>query len=346
MKIGIIADPCDPSKPGGLGRAVYELASHLLTEGTHHEFIVYSKTRLPMTAEQRMLPRSVWLMGTGTLDPSLDLYIFLTPVIPLFFTPKRAIVVAHDFAYLDLPRVTLREKRLALASYLMHRRSLRLAEKVVCVSRATQMSAMKHFGIPEEKCAVVPIAAMPLAPPEPLPDLPRRFFLFAGVLKDRKNIATLIRAFALFCKDDTEHRFLIAGKTGGAYYESLVALVQRLGIERRVHFLGYVSDGQLAYLYSKATALIFASLAEGFGMPVLEAFMAGCPVITSNEGALAEVAGDAALTADPRSPEQLAACMQRVASGSFARGALSARGLERARHYSWDRAAHLILAMA
>jgi glycosyltransferase involved in cell wall biosynthesis len=227
----------------------------------------------------------------------------------------------------------------------MHRRSLRLAEKVVCISRATKESAMRHFGIPEQKCVVVPIAAMPLAAPVVVNDLPEKFFLFAGVLKERKNVATLIRAFALFCKKDTEHQFLIAGKTRGAYYESLQALVRDLGISGRVRFLGYVSDGELAYLYSRAAALVFASLIEGFGMPVLEAFTAGCPVITSNEGALAEVAGDAALTCDPRSPEALAACMRRIATDPGLRDELNMKGKLRAKEFSWEKAVRAILAL-
>jgi glycosyltransferase involved in cell wall biosynthesis len=346
MTIGLVADPCDPSKPGGLGRYVYELVRAVLAVDTENSFIVFTKTPLPgIAAEQRMLPKNVWLEGAHALDASLDVYIFFTPVIPIFFRPRKAIVIVQDFAYLELPRTTLQEKALALASYLMHRRSLRIADSVVGISASTTQSVIRHFNLAPQKCVTIPIAAMPAAEPVAVKNLPQHFFLFAGVLKERKNVATLIRAFARFAQTNAEYQFLIAGKTGGAYYESLIAGARELGIESRVRFLGYVSDGELSYLYSKAAALVFASLVEGFGMPVLEAFRAGVPVITSNEGALAEVAGAAALLVDPRSPASIATALQRVAEDPALRRTLVERGLARAKLFSWEASARQLQAL-
>ena len=99
----------------------------------------------------------------------------------------------------------------------------------------------------------------------------------------------------------------------------------------------------LAYLYERAQAFIFPSFIEGFGMPVLEAMHAGLPVITSNSGALAEVAGDAALLVDPKSPQEIAAAMGRIAGDADLRKELIAKGLERAGQFSWQKTAEEIL---
>src|SRR3569833_2533906 len=189
MKIGVVADPCDPQKPGGLGRCMFVLAKATVKAAPGKEFFVYSKSPFPVDGvPPRMLPVRVWLRGASTLDRSLDVYIFFTPVIPLFFKPNYSVVVAEDFAYLELPRRTMRERILALVTYQMHRRSLRMADKVVCISEATKHSAIEHFGIPAEKCVIAPLAAMPLANPLEVNGLPERFFLFAGILKERKNV--------------------------------------------------------------------------------------------------------------------------------------------------------------
>jgi glycosyltransferase involved in cell wall biosynthesis len=346
MKIAIIADPCDPQKPGGLGRCIFELARATIAAGQGHTFTVYSKSAFPVDGvELRPLPNNVWLFGSRTLSSSHDLHIFFTPVIPLFFRPKRAMVVALDFAYLELPRRTLREKYLAWVTYVMHRRSLKMAEHIVCISEATKQTAVKYFNVAPEKCSIVPLAAMPLKIPVEVPGLPENFFLFAGVLKERKNVANLIRAFGLFAQHNSSHSFVIAGGKSGSYYEMLQKLVHELGVEGRTHFVGYMNDGQMAYLYSRAEALVFASLVEGFGMPVAEAFMAGVPVITSNFGALAEVADSAALLVDPKSPQSIADAMTKLAGDKSLRESLRQKGAARVRDFSWEESGKKLAAL-
>jgi glycosyltransferase involved in cell wall biosynthesis len=344
MKIGLVADPCDPQAPGGLGRSIYEWTRAVLAEGGH-EFVVYAKdpSVFEGARERHALPAQVWTRGAGVLDASTPTYLFFTPNIPLGFRPKRAVVVAADFAYLDLPQKGLRERAYALASYLMHRRSLWMAERIACMSAATKESAIKHFGLAPEKLVVTPISAMPLAPVERIEGLPQRFFFFAGALKERKNVANLIRAFALYRRAGGDASFIIAGKTGDRYYDELAALAQAQGVSDSLRFIGYVSDGQVAYLYEKALALVFVSIVEGFGMPVLEAMREGCPVITADRGAVAEIAGDAALLADPYNPEAIATQMTRIAGDFAFRQSLIARGKAQAARYSWEASAKALL---
>ncbi len=328
MKIGLLLDPYGEESPGGLGRAIFEMTRGI-RDGDHlNTYTVYTKKAMGV--------KSMFLQGARKMDRTLDLYIFFTPIIPIFFFPKRSIVVVHDFAYLELPGRSLKQKLSSMVLYCAHALSLWKATKIVAVSRTAKESTVRHFGVNPEKIQVVynGFIALPVEI-EPMPT-PEHFFLFAGVLKERKNVSGIIRAFALFAQSNTTHELLIAGKQGGVYADSLVALALELGVESRVRFLGYVSDGQLAYLYQKAQALVFASFIEGFGMPLLEAMHAGLPVITSNKGALAEVADDAALLVDPASPEKIAAAMERIATDALLRAALKEKGYARAKEFSWE----------
>mgnify|MGYP001576057997 FL=1 len=314
----MVLDPYGEAQPSGLGRAIFEMAKAIAAQGAD-SYITYLKRTHGYS----------WLRR-GSLDPMLDLYIFFTPVIPYFFKPKKSIVVAHDFAYLETPGVR------ALLIKHLHSRSLRKATAIVAVSEQTKREIVRLFRIPERKITVVPNGSVPLPAPQAL-QTPEHFFLFAGVLKERKNVLGIIRAFAEFAPAHPGFFLLLAGKKQGAYYEQALRLVEDLGLKERARFLGYVTDGELAYLYTKAEALVFPSFIEGFGMPVLEAFALGLPVITSKSGALAEVAGDAALLVDPQDPSDIARAMARLAADRGLHRAYSTKGFERAKAFSWEK---------
>jgi glycosyltransferase involved in cell wall biosynthesis len=276
------------------------------------------------------------------MDRTLDAYIFFTPIIPLFLRPKRSVVVAFDFAYWT-QRHSWRDALSARVLLYLHGRALRQADAVIAISEQTKQEVIRLFGIPADRISVVQLSYVPLGEKREVLPVPEHFFLFAGVLKERKNVAGVIHAFALSLEHNQTHELLIAGKQSGAYAESLVRLVRELGVENKVRFLGYVTDAQLSYLYGKAEALVFPSLIEGFGMPVLEAMHVGLPVITSHQGALAEVAGDAALLVDPTRPADIAAAMSRLAADAALRRELIEKGLRRAAQFSWQKTAREIL---
>jgi glycosyltransferase involved in cell wall biosynthesis len=120
-------------------------------------------------------------------------------------------------------------------------------------------------------------------------------------------------------------------------YASLRRAVHRHKLHKHVRFFGFVSDKTLASLYRLASAFVFPSLYEGFGLPPLEAMAAGTPVITSNVSSLPEVVGDAALLIDPYEPDEIAAAMRRILTEPGLRDDLRARGLARVQQFSWDR---------
>jgi len=194
------------------------------------------------------------------------------------------------------------------------------------------------------------------------------YILFVGTVQPRKNLVRLIKAFSLITNDqltnlhlgggrcssaswrihsatvrgDSSHQppitLLIAGKLGWMY-EEILAAPKRFGVEKRVKFLGYVSEKKLAGLYSGALFFILPSLCEGFGLPVLEAMRFGCPVIASKAGALPEVVGDAGLLVDPYRVEEIAAAMKLMLENPELREALREKGYQRVRQFSWQKTA-------
>lgn len=168
-------------------------------------------------------------------------------------------------------------------------------------------------------------------------DLPERFILFVGGITPLKNFGNLLRAYRRIC-GDVPHQLVAAGFKRWKYSEDF-ALIEELGLEERVHFLGFVSDRELVGLYNRAEVFVMPSLYEGFGMPALEAMACGCPVVTTRTGCSPEVTGDAALLVDPYDPGNIADRIKRVLTDPETRRRLVERGFRRSREFSWDKCA-------
>jgi glycosyltransferase involved in cell wall biosynthesis len=163
------------------------------------------------------------------------------------------------------------------------------------------------------------------------------YLLFVGSLKPHKNIFTLLQAFALLRKrHDIRQRLLIVGDD--AHWKSrLVKECSRLGIHDTTTFVPYVAQELLPKVYAGADLLVMPSTIEGFGLPVLEAMASGTPVVCSRAASLPEVAGDAALYFDPASAEELAEKIEKVLSSRDLQESLRAKGLERAKQFTWEK---------
>jgi glycosyltransferase involved in cell wall biosynthesis len=160
------------------------------------------------------------------------------------------------------------------------------------------------------------------------------FLLFVGSSNPRKNVATLLQAYRRYRRSASDPLTLaLAGPD-----REVFASTDRPAVEG-VHALGFVSDDELTWLYHNARAFVFPSLYEGFGLPILEAMSLGTPVITSNRGAMAEVAGDAAHLVDPTDPDALAQGIHRVLDDGEYADALCEAGQDRAGEFTWERTA-------
>jgi glycosyltransferase involved in cell wall biosynthesis len=166
------------------------------------------------------------------------------------------------------------------------------------------------------------------------------YLLYVGTLQPRKNLVRLVEAFAQIQNPNLQ--LVLAGQKGWLYAD-LFARVEALGLSGHVVFTGYVADDDRAALLSGATALLYPSLYEGFGMPVLEAMACGTPVLTSDVSSLPEVAGDAALLVNPLDTNAIAAGMARLVADAGLRRSLVERGSLQIRQFSWAKAARQVL---
>jgi glycosyltransferase involved in cell wall biosynthesis len=256
----------------------------------------------------------------------------------LFFSPgynaplycaSPFIFTLHDLNHIDRPENSNLLKRLYYASVM--KRACLLAHSIFTVSEFSRGRIIEWSGVPPDKvinvhCGVSAEYNLNVVPFE----FSFPYLLCVSNRKGHKNEFRQVEAFARSGLAN-ELQLVFTGRVTG----ELADCIERNRLTGHVHFVGLVSDAQLASLYRGAVAMIFASLYEGFGLPVLEAMACGTPVVTSNTTALPEVAGDAALLVDPTSVEQIAEAMQRIVNDTSLRQQLQARGLVRATQFSW-----------
>ena len=168
------------------------------------------------------------------------------------------------------------------------------------------------------------------------PEQNHPYFLYIGRPDPHKNLARLVAAFAQISQAQTYELWLI-GSPDPRYTPSLKHQAQELGIGDRVKFLDYVAYDKLPVIINQAVSLVFPSLWEGFGLPVLEAMACGTPVITSDISALPEVAGDAALLVNPYNTKEITAAMESLIGNNQLRQKLKDLGLKRAHNFSWEK---------
>ncbi|MCH7401642.1 glycosyltransferase family 4 protein [Belliella kenyensis] len=172
---------------------------------------------------------------------------------------------------------------------------------------------------------------------------PNRYFLHVGVMEKRKNLKLLIEAFSqlIHIPDYGDIKLYLVGQRGPRVdlddYDDLVSLVEKKKLENSIVFPGYVSSSKLKELFQNATAYVFPSSNEGFGLPILEAFSYGLPVIISNQGALKEVAGDAAIVLGENSAEELRAKMSLILENESLRNEMKEKGINRLKKFTTEK---------
>lgn len=256
-----------------------------------------------------------------------------------------AITTIHDLGWLHYPafveRVTLRLLEQGMPG------TIERAERIITVSNFVAGEVEQVLGVERDRISVTPLGVSPDYHPRPAratqPMLEETyglchggFLLSVSTLDPRKNLAGLVAAFSRL-PAALQRRFplILVGSPGWGDALSVVDTypLERSGLLRR---LGYVPDAHLPLLYAGAAALAMPSLYEGFGLPVLEAMASGIPVLTSDRGAMLEVAGDAALLVDPEDDEALRDGLHRLLDDAHLRRVLRERGLARAERFTWD----------
>ncbi len=207
------------------------------------------------------------------------------------------------------------------------------AKHIICDSVATAKDVHQYYHIPINKITPILLGYnnqhfRPLNLPT------KNYFLYLGRQESYKNVHRLISAFSTIPKD---YELWIVGSTDHRYAMQLKSQIKELELTERVKFLDYVNYDQLPIIINSAIALVFPSLWEGFGLPVLESMGCGTPVITSNLSSLPEITGDAAILINPYNIEEIAAAMQSIINDSQLRNDLSNASIIRASQFSWEK---------
>lgn len=250
----------------------------------------------------------------------------------------------HDVQHHDMPQYFSRSALLWRRIY--YDAPASRATLIHTLSRYSKGRIVDRLGIDPGRVVVIPLAVDPrrFGPEELAGDaelalalnLPRRFVFYPATLWPHKNHLELLDAMSLV-KDGDLH-LVLCGAAFGRRREILAAAASR-GLADRVHHLGPISDAALPAVYRRATALVFPSTYEGFGVPPLEAMASGCPVASSRAGPLPEVCGDAAAVLAPGDPRQMAGAIERICNDAPLRAQLRDAGLKRAAGFSWGQVA-------
>lgn len=359
MRIALITDSIDEGSPG-LRTYTMGLTRGLLALDGDHQVTLIHRRAGPFYMDKphlrvdgfggkalrklALLPLRLSGHGFDLVHDTYHFPPFLGPV------PYARVVTIGDLTSLVLDTHIW---RLKLAHRLLVRPLARRADQVVTFSEHSRKDIARLLDIPLERISVT----YPAAPDtiRPVRDrrtltavrerygLPEDFLLFVGTLEPRKNVRRLIKAFGRAAPALPGTALALVGPQGWRMSDP-AATAEEAGVSQRVVVTGPVPDDELAALYSAATALVYPSLYEGFGLPPLEAMRCGCPVITSNVSSLPEVTGDAAVLVDPCSLEELAEAMVRVVNDRSLREELAERGEKRARRFTWERCARDTLA--
>lgn len=288
-----------------------------------------------------VVPKTLRRIGANVFfspEPSLSLR-----------TSVPSIAVIHDLNYEHHRNVLPPHWNWYYRTFTSH--FARKATRIGTVSIFSRDDIVRTYGIAPEKIDVVyngsPEHTTLLTPEEAM--AVRReltggapYFYFVGTQQPRKNIAALFRAFDQFKAQDTQNTKLIMVGRKKWWDAEITEAWERMQHKEEVIFAGRMEDNELARLAGGAIALVYVPFFEGFGIPILEAFCAGTPVITANITSMPEVAADAAILVDPHSVEAIAGAMRQIATDETLRSTLIARGLQRQASFSWDATAHLL----
>ena len=355
--VGVDATPLLGER-SGVGNYSARLLAAQLKLASDRQYLLYSNRPLDklepaLAGAQQIpgyLPRSRWLwmqmMLPGIINrTNPDICHFTNALAPLW-VKKPYVLSIYDATLFLYSRYHPRTRLLAIR--LMLPLVVRRAAAVITISQSARADLLKILNIPAEKIHIVYGAAPShfervtdlgeLARIRQKHALPEQFLLYVGTLEPRKNLNRLVRAFGRLKTQGNPHKLVLAGPWGWSM-NGFHQQIEELGLKDSVQMLGYIPAEDLPALYSLATLFVFPSLYEGFGLPPLEAMACGTPVLSSKNSSLEEICGDAAHLVDPLNEESLFEGLRQVLADSNLRQEMGAFGRNRAKEFSWERAA-------
>jgi glycosyltransferase involved in cell wall biosynthesis len=349
MRIGVNCYLLQPHI-GGLRQYFLTLFRELLERDGEHEYVFFwyahNAEELERLGTDRWRRHAVLLSDQRHVLAHLDrIDLYFCPFSALYPrpVPRPTVMTLVDIQEAFYPEFFTPADRYTRALHFPG--STRMADRVITISEFSRRTIIEQHRVPPARVDVVylcpderyarsgAVARSPAAP------LPARFVFYPANFWKHKNHDVLLRALRLLRQERGRRVDLVLTGLAEDNGYPLEAMAKAHGVGDQVHALGYLSVEELAYLYRRADMLVFPSLFEGFGIPLVEAMAAGCPVVAAHSTSIPEVARDAAEFFDPRSPAELAAAIERVADDEAWRATLRARGLRRARDFSAARMA-------
>lgn len=346
----------------GIGWYTYEIARHLVEQHPGDEFIFifdrpFSQDYIfadNVTGVHVGPPARHPLLFRWWYDYSVprvlkkykaDVFLSMDNFCSLRF-PGQTVLVVHDLSYLHFPhQIPTRHLRFYKKNM---PRFLEKADQIVAISHATYQDIIQVSPLVAHKVTVIPNGVRdvftPLTPEQKIKVKSSRtggkdYFLYVGALHPRKNVERLIKAFDLFKQENRSDLKLILCGRFAWQCEGIHQAMKQSPYRAEIIHVGHVSSLELVELMGAARALVYPSLFEGFGLPIVEAFKSGTPVITSNISSMPEVAGSAAITIDPYNINDIALAMKNVIFDVSLTKVLISNGLERALQYNWAKSA-------
>ncbi len=346
MHIGIVLHPFGDSSKG-LEQYIYEATCSILRESKDEvSFTVFVKgnpntSGLPTGVRVVNLPSTFfWNLALVPWYKKCDAFVFFTESAPLFLW-KKSIIVFFDAAYYYFGSQTL-SGRIQRKIFVWWRGlMMRCARHVVAISEASKHDLVEKFSVPSQQVSVIYPGFKTFDTTEntliPSPSEP--FFMYVGPLKERKNPLRIVEAYIAFReKTQFKHQmFLVGRKTNGEYESALYARVKESVFADSIFFKTDVDDASLQALYKTTTALVYPSLLEGFGLPILEALSCKAFVITSSTTSTKEVLGSAGRLVNPYHVEEIADAMVQVAEVAYDKEQFKKEAKAQCDLFSWEK---------
>lgn len=308
--------------------------------------IVFAQTNLPTSILKKRWNNSSIEYKEKMLK-DVDIIHSTAYMVPELFNSK-LIVTIHDLSFLIFPEYHTRENYQLVLKNLIYLNSR--PYMVICDSEWTKKDVIKYFHVPEEKLKVIYLGVDDKFTKEvdknkkakvlKKYNLAEGYLLCVSSIEPRKNFLRIINVFSQLIKK-AEYRNLRLVCVGGKGWKNtkIYEKVKKKNLEDAVHFLGYLEEDELPYIYNGAKLFLYPSLYEGFGLPVLEAMASKVPVITSNVSSLPEVAGDAAIMINPYSEKELFDSMLALLENDEKGGELISKGIKNAKRFNWEKTA-------
>jgi len=354
-----------PNYLEGYGYFVFEVFKHLTRKYPEHHFIfifdraydkqfVFSSNISPVVIGPPARHPLLWKFWYDIKIPAVlkkhraDVFVSADGLCSLTTTVPQCLVL-HDLAFMHYP------SHIKKSHYIFYKRYvpkfLKKASAVATVSKFSKHDIVNFYKITPDKIDVVYSAAKEIFKPissdvkEKVKNQytsGKEYFLYVGAIHPRKNLVNLLKAFSIFKKrQKSSFKLVLAGRLAWKY-DSFIQDLKRYKYRDDVVMLGYLSEHELVKITGSAYAMVYPSLLEGFGVPIIEAMKSGVPAITSTNSSMQEIAGNAALYANANDPNDIADKMMLIYKNENLRNELIRRGDDVAKQYSWQRTADLL----